>query len=136
MPMYGREDEMWDRFTETGLDFLIERARLGKDTSYTELNTTLTRRTGLPGFNFEHAEERAAMGHLLGLIVERNYPSTKLMISALVVYLNANDAGPGFFTLATQLGLLPRKSSSQQRLDFWGAQLNGIYGYYSSAARR
>jgi hypothetical protein len=36
------------------------------------------------------------MGHLLYLIVERNRPSTGLMISALVTYLGANDAGTGF----------------------------------------
>jgi hypothetical protein len=36
------------------------------------------------------ADERAAMGHLLYLIVERNRPSTGLMISALVTHLNAS----------------------------------------------
>jgi hypothetical protein len=62
-------------------------------TSYTELNATLQRRTGLAGFGFGRADERAAMGHLLYLIVERNRPATNLMISALVTYLDANDAG-------------------------------------------
>jgi hypothetical protein len=45
------------------------------------------------------------MGHVLGLIVKRDFPVTGLVISALV-YLDANDAGPGFCTLAIQLGLL------------------------------
>jgi len=35
--------------------FLLERARLQKLTSYTELNATLVRRTGLPGFDFSRA---------------------------------------------------------------------------------
>jgi hypothetical protein len=61
--------------------------RLRKLTSYTELNATLVRRTGLPGFDFSRADERAAMGHLLYLIVELNRPETNLMISALVSYL-------------------------------------------------
>jgi hypothetical protein len=84
--MYGRDDEDWDQLADAGLVFLIERARLEKLTSYTELNATLQRRTGLPGFDFGRADERAAMGHLLYLIVERNRPATNLMISALTIF--------------------------------------------------
>jgi len=47
MLMYGRDDEVWDRLAEPGLSFLIELARLGKVTSYTELNAALIRRTGI-----------------------------------------------------------------------------------------
>ena len=53
------------------------------------------------------------MGHLLGLIVERNLPDTNLMISALVHYLDENDAGPGFDGLAQQDGFLPPKASGR-----------------------
>jgi hypothetical protein len=35
--MYGRDDEDWDQLADAGLVFLIERARLEKLTSYTEL---------------------------------------------------------------------------------------------------
>jgi hypothetical protein len=85
--MFGRDELDWDQLVEAGEAFLIERGRLAKVTSYTELNATLVRRTGLPGFDFSRQDERAAMGHLLGLIVERNRPVTGLMISALVTYL-------------------------------------------------
>lgn len=53
--MYGRDEEDWDQLADAGLAFLIERARLEKLTSYTELNATLQRRTGLPGFDFRRA---------------------------------------------------------------------------------
>src|SRR5690349_18377835 len=96
--MYGRSDEAWEQLTDAGLKFLVERAQLHKVTTYTEMNSVLARRTGLPGFDFEQADERAAMGYLLGLIVERDYPKSGFMISALVHYLGANDAGPGFYT--------------------------------------
>lgn len=131
MSMYGRDDEVWDRFTEVSLGFLIERARLGKVTSYTELNTTLGRRTGVVAFDFEHADDRAAMGHLLGRVVGRNRPVTGLMISALVHYLDANDAGPGFYTLAKQLGLLSPRAKSDEKLRFWINQVNALHAYYS-----
>jgi hypothetical protein len=72
--MYGRCEEDWDLLVDAGLAFLAERTRLRKLSSYTELNATLERRTRLPGFDFGRADERAAMGHLLYLIVERNRP--------------------------------------------------------------
>jgi hypothetical protein len=65
VPLYGRGDLAWDELAQAGLEFLVERARLGKLTSYTELNATLVRRTGLSGFDFSRADERAAMSHLL-----------------------------------------------------------------------
>ena len=110
---------------------MAERARLGKLTSYTELNATLERWTGLVGFDFGRADERAAMGHLVYLIVERDRPATKLMISALVTYLGANDAGSGFYALAQDLGLLPRNASAQAKLDFLVSQVKGLYRCYA-----
>jgi hypothetical protein len=130
---YGRDDDTWERLTQVGLEFLIERARLKKVTTYTELDATLMRRTGITGFDFARADERAAMGRLLGLIVERNRPDTNLMITALVHYLDANDAGPGFYALATTLGLLAPRASADQRLDFWISQVNAAYTFYSKA---
>jgi hypothetical protein len=130
--LYGRDDLVWDELVRVGLEFLIERARLGKLTSYTELNATLVRCTGLPGFDFSRADERAAMGHLLYLIVELNRPATGLMISALVSYLDANDAGSGFYSYAQDLGILPRNSSAMQKLEFWTGQVKALHEYYAA----
>jgi hypothetical protein len=69
---------------EGGVDFLRERAARGRDTSYTEMNVTLARRTGqtgLPPFDISQQIERAAMGHLLGRIVEQTYPYVGAMLS-------------------------------------------------------
>jgi hypothetical protein len=73
------------------------------------------------------------MGHLLGLIVERNRPFTRLMISALVTYLDDNDAGPGFYVLAQQLGDLPRSASATARFDFWVSQVKALHHHYAPA---
>ncbi len=54
--MYGRDEGDWEQLADAGLAFLVERARLRKLTSYTELNATLVRRTGLPGFDFGRAD--------------------------------------------------------------------------------
>jgi hypothetical protein len=36
---YGRDEAEWDELEDAGLAFLIERARLDRVTSYTEMNT-------------------------------------------------------------------------------------------------
>lgn len=131
MSMCGRDEDEWERLIKEGLEFLIDRARLGKVTTYTELDATLARRTGARRFDFKRADDRAAMGYLLERIEDRNFPTTKLMISALVHYLGANDAGPGFYALATRLGLLPPKASRREKEEFWINQINGLYAYYS-----
>ncbi len=131
MALYGRDELVWDQLVEAGLAFLIERARSARLTSYTNLNITLIERTGLPGFDFSRADERAAMGHLLGLIVEQDRPATNLMISALVCYLDANHPGSGFYTYAQELVVLSRHASAQQKLDFWVGQVRALHDYYS-----
>jgi hypothetical protein len=130
--LYARDDLVWDELARVGLEFLVERARLTKLTSYTELNATLVRRTGLPGFDFNRADERAAMGHLLYLIVELNRPTTGLMISAPVSYLDANDAGSGFYGYAEDLGMLSRNASAMQKLEFWAGQVKALHEYYAA----
>ncbi|MER7987230.1 hypothetical protein ABTY53_16840 [Streptomyces noursei] len=131
MSVYGRADSEWGELVAAGRAFLVERANLGKLTSYTELSVTLARRTGCRPFNFERADERAAMGRLLGLIVERDQevaPSDPpLMLSALVNYLGANDAGSGFYQLAKELQLLPMSASADEKFGFWVKQVKRLH---------
>ncbi|MFE4797647.1 hypothetical protein ACFRFL_21685 [Streptomyces sp. NPDC056708] len=131
MPEYGRADNEWDILVEAGRDFLVERAKLGRLTSYTELSVTVARRTGCRAFDFERADERAAMGELLGRIVVQDQeiaPSDPpVMLSALVNYLGANDAGPGFYQLAKDLQLLPMSASSDEKFEFWIKQVKRLY---------
>ncbi|MYS22503.1 hypothetical protein GTW78_20510 [Streptomyces sp. SID4948] len=96
---------------------------------------SLESRTGLARFDFEQASERAALGHLLGLMVEEDYPTSGLMISALVQYLDANDAGPGFYILARQLGLLAPSTSKQAQWDFWWQQVKALHQRYQAPSR-
>ena len=128
-----RDDATWSQLTEAGRAFLIDRARLRRTTSYTELNAALRRRTGLTGFDFTHVDERAAMGHLLYMIVMRGWPQTRLMLSALVLYLNGNDPGIGFYALAQDLEILPPRASTDKKEQFWVNQLGDLYEYYSGA---
>ncbi|MDX3133448.1 hypothetical protein PV367_27525 [Streptomyces europaeiscabiei] len=134
MSGYGRADSEWAELVGAGRTFLIERAKLGRLTSYTELNVTLARRTDCRPFDFERADDRAAMGHLLGLIVERDQeiaPSDPpLMLSALVNYLGSNDAGSGFHQLAKELRLLPMSASADEKFVFWAKQVKRIHEHH------
>lgn len=131
--MYGREDSEWAELVRAGQQFLRERARMRRDTSYTEMSVTLARRTGCPPFDFSEQAERAGMGYLLGRIVEETYPTVGAMISALVVYLDANDAGPGFYQLAHDMGVLPKGASKQAREAFWVGQISKTFDYFRHA---
>lgn len=132
---YGRSRADWDRLTAEGIAFLVERARMERVTSYTEMNTTLARRTGLRPFDFDRQDERAAMGALLGRITEATFGPTGVMISALVHYLDANDAGPGFYALAQSVGLLAQNSSRAQREAFWVGQVRAVHDRYRRHSR-
>jgi len=128
---YGRDDTEWDQLVEAGLAFLVRQARLRKVTSYTEINATLARRTGARPFDFGQDVERAAMGALLEEIGERDRPKSGVMITALVNYLDENDAGPGFYTYAQRVGLLRKGANAGERLDFWAGQVGAVHAHYS-----
>jgi hypothetical protein len=127
---YGRDDEEWDVLAAAARRFLEERGRLATTTSYTELNAVLARRTDLRPFDFDREDERGAMGYLLGRVTSDTYDQIGAMLSALVQYLNENDAGPGFFELAIEMQLLPRQSTAAQRLEFWVGQVASVHRYF------
>jgi hypothetical protein len=133
---YGRDDAEWDELIEAGVRFLVERADRGKVTSYTEMNTTLARRAGVRPFDFEKDADRYAMGALLEAIGERTRAKTGVMISALVHYLNKNDAGAGFYRYARQIGFLRSGATTDEKLAFWSSQVDAVHAYYGRGRAR
>lgn len=127
---YGRTEVEWEELTSVGLRFLIEQAELQRTTTYTELNTVLGQRTDARTFDFDDESERVAMGELLFRIVERDRPASSHMISALVIYLNENDAGRGFYTLAQEYGILSKDASADDKLVFWSSEVAQLHDHY------
>ncbi|WP_282944533.1 hypothetical protein [Cellulomonas endometrii] len=121
--MYGRSDAEWEQLVAAGTEFLDECVRSGRTTSYTELTNKLVERTGTRAFDFSLEKDRRAVGYLLGQIVTRDFPTRRFMLSAVVRYSDSNDAGPGFYKLAQQMGLL---KPNTDRLAFWTEQLRGL----------
>ena len=136
MTAYGRPDEDWDAPMQAGSDFSCERAAMARNTSYTEMSTTLARRAGVREFDFSQQAERAGMGYLLGRIGEDTYPTVDAMLSAIVLYLDANNAGPGFYALAGQMGLLERGASKQDKERFWVDQVARVFRHFEGKSSR
>lgn len=74
------------------------------------------------------------MGYLLTRIVQRNFPETKLIISALVPHTDSNEPGDGFYSLARELGLLKGRTTSNTRFAFWTTQVNALHQYYAASS--
>ncbi len=70
------------------------------------------------------------MGYLLGRVSDREFSRTGVLISAIVNYLDANDAGPGFYKLAQTKGLLPHGQSRAQQWEFWATHVGEVFAAY------
>ena len=96
---YGRSDADWEQLVAEGQDHLEDLAAHRADTTYGEMNTELSRRTGLRPFDLDQAHERKAIGELLGQISDASYTEHGVLISALVHHQDG-DPGGGFYDLA------------------------------------
>lgn len=132
MMKWGRTDEEWTDLCSTAEQFLADQARMERTTTYTELNTVLVQRTGHAAFNFNLDRDRAAMGGLLEEIAVANLPVVGALVSAVVIYLNENDAGTGFYELAKQQGLLSKRPTRDEREVFWTSQVAKVHEHYGA----
>lgn len=120
---------------DDAVTILSDQARLKRILSYSDLNSALARRGHAP-FDFEGESDRTAVGYLLGEVVRQTIGDSGVMLSAIVAYLNRNDAGPGFYKYATELGLLPSTASAEDKLDFWSRQVAKVHERYARPAHR
>jgi hypothetical protein len=130
--VFGRPQSEWDELEGACLEFLLERAQSGVLTTYTEFNAVLVRRTGLAALDFSQAMDRAAMGHLLGLVADRTFAESGLLISALCKFLNENGPGNGFYGLASddEHRLLSKTATAMERMEFWARHVGKVQEYY------
>jgi hypothetical protein len=77
-------------------------------------------------FDFSLDSERHAMGELPGQLSQRSFARAGLLISVLVQYLNASDAGPRFYELARRRKLLRPRPTRDQKLTFWISQVKAV----------
>src|SRR5690349_14771768 len=133
--MFGRSDDEWGRIVDDSVTYLSEQARLQRIVSYRDLNSALARRGHVP-FDFDLDRDRTAVGMLLSDAVRSSIGDSGVMLSAIVVYIDRNDAGPGFYKFATQLGLLPNTATADDKIAFWSQQVNAVHAQHARPARR
>lgn len=129
--MFGRDTEEWDELVTITTDVLEDLARSGQTTTYTGLNNVLTERTGRPSFDFARDVDRAAMGHLLGLVSERMHPEIGCMLTAIVLHGAGDGPGSGFFVEARKLELLGARCGKDEMLSFWALQVRKVFDAYA-----
>ena len=128
---YGRTHKEWRELIDAGRQFVVEQARLGRMTTYTELNTVLRQRTSVRTFDFDLDSERAAMGELLGEIVQLERPNFEgHMISAIVIYLNETTLVVGSMRLPSSAADLPYVFTRGQRDAFWADEVLEVHRLY------
>src|SRR5262245_4085660 len=128
--MFDRSDDEWDAMVTSTEAFLKDQARARRITSYSEVNSALAGAGHRP-FDFSITSHRNAVGAVLGDVVKRTIGDTGVMLSAIVAYIDRNDAGPGFYNLAVQLGLLSNVATADDKLMFWSSQVGKIHNLYA-----
>lgn len=140
--MAERTAEQFDELVDETCRFLADIARAKRLTSYTELNTVLAQRTGQPAFDFAQAAERSRIALVLRDACLREIEKGgRYMLTSIVTYLGANDAGPGFFALAVELGdkldrPLRERASKDAKLTFWVEQTQAVFDAYAKRTTR
>ena len=124
---HGRDDLEWEQLRHAAADEMRELARRRDLTTYGALNTRLAEVTGWPVFDLETEGGRHALGQLLGDVTREDYPTSGVLLSALCTHKGGNDVGGGFFELATQLGLLPPRSSKERHDELWVSSVSAVY---------
>ena len=72
--------------------------------------------------------DRTEIGRILGEISEHEHEAGRPLISAVVILKDANKPGPGFFTLARNLGLIQPDEDDDA---FWNAELQRVWDEWS-----
>lgn len=132
---YGRTNEQWQELINAASESLKRTAKLRRDTNYTALNHEICRATGQSAFDFANAADRAAMGELLGDVVDATFDEHEVMLSALVMYIDQNRPGPGFYHLAASRGLLDADATPTQKEKVWIEQFNRAIDAYGRTRR-
>jgi hypothetical protein len=110
---YGYTQDQWDRAVDAGVRILKDVAGTPDPITYTDLCERIFAISDVrivPG--------EFALPHILGDISRETLRSDGCAITALVVYKDTADAGPGLYGLGIEEGLLPKNPTEIQKDKF------------------
>jgi hypothetical protein len=85
----------------------------------------------LAGIDVNNPHFAAQLGLILDEINRAEYAADRPLLSAVVIGLDSNQPGPGFFKCARTLGLL----DDGDEYGFWIAELKRVHEFWSSRRR-
>ena len=109
-----------DADTQTIHDELLRVARNGCITYYSKI-------APLIGLSMELPQDRDRLGEILGSISTREHNCGRPLLSAVVVLMEKNIPGDGFFTLARALGTRQGNDDTM----YWLGELRRVHDYWA-----
>jgi hypothetical protein len=82
---------------------------------------------GLMGLPRQGNHMACETGYICGEISERTHERGLPMLTAIVIRRDTGMPGQGFFTLAEQLGRLPRGASAGAKRRFWRKEVREVF---------
>lgn len=82
------------------------------------------------GLDMREPGDRAEIGRLLDQISEGEHANGRPLLSAVVIHVQDNMPGNGFFAMARRVG----RFAGGDELQFWLAEINAVWQQWSAAA--
>ena len=92
--------------------YIINVCRKRETATYTQLNIDCNL-----GFNLKNIEDRFAIGKVIGDISRYEHSLGRPLISSIITRAKTNRCGPGFFTMAEELGFGPSTMLQKNNFD-------------------
>jgi len=85
----------------------------------------------IAGLNMESPADRNEIADILDGVSQAEHDAGRPLLSAVVIRIDSNMPGKGFFTLARRLGL---HRAGENDLTFWLRELNRVYDHWAPDA--
>jgi len=92
--------------------------------------TTYGQLAPLAQLHLDNPADRRRLSEILGQISSYEHSQGHPMLSAVVIYVDKNRPGDGFFTLAQELGLYGGSNHEESKIDFWIAELKRVHDFW------
>ena len=128
---FGRTPAEWDETARECVSILEETARARDLINYSDLALAITRNLGLTPPVDHHLELSHILCDAVLLGLESwPEPDSAPLLSAIAVYKDVREPGPGHITLAKQLG---RKTGADREaeFDFWWREVEALHDHYA-----
>jgi hypothetical protein len=103
--------------------YLSNIAANGRYTRYSDAGATL-------GLNMNEPTDRDEISRLLDEISEHEHQQGHPLLSAIVIHVQDNMPGNGFFTMAQRVG----RFNGGDRLQFWLDELRNVHAHWANQA--